>query len=104
MKDYIEREALCELALNSIDKSVTPNDIMRFPKSDVKEVIHAHWENHTHCTACGWAMEDDVAGGYYMVAFPYCPNCGATMDRTSDDELNEEWVGKIYSIIMDDER
>lgn len=29
--DLISRQALCEYALNQKDKSVTPNDIMRFP-------------------------------------------------------------------------
>ena len=31
MNDLISRQALCEYALNQKDKSVTPNDIMRFP-------------------------------------------------------------------------
>lgn len=31
MDDLISRQALCEYALNQKDKSVTPNDIMRFP-------------------------------------------------------------------------
>lgn len=31
MHDLISRQALCEYALNQKDKSVTPNDIMRFP-------------------------------------------------------------------------
>ena len=32
-KDTISRQALCEYALNQKDKSVTPNDIMRFPSA-----------------------------------------------------------------------
>lgn len=31
MKDLIDRQALCKYALNQKDKSITPNDIMRFP-------------------------------------------------------------------------
>lgn len=31
--DLISRQALCEYALNQKDKSVTPNDIMRFPSA-----------------------------------------------------------------------
>ena len=30
MDDLISRQALCEYALNQKDKSITPNDIMRF--------------------------------------------------------------------------
>lgn len=33
MSDLISRQALCEYALNQKNKSVTPNDIMRFPSS-----------------------------------------------------------------------
>lgn len=33
MDDLISRQALCEYALNQKDKSVTPNDIMRFPSA-----------------------------------------------------------------------
>jgi len=33
MDDYISRQALCEYALKQKDKSVTPNDIMRFPSA-----------------------------------------------------------------------
>ena len=34
--DLISRQALCEYALNQKDKSVTPNDIMRFPSADLQ--------------------------------------------------------------------
>lgn len=33
MSDLISRQALCKYALNQKDKSVTPNDIMRFPSA-----------------------------------------------------------------------
>lgn len=33
MDDLISRQALCQYALNQKDKSVTPNDIMRFPSA-----------------------------------------------------------------------
>ena len=34
MTDLISRQALCEYALNQKDKSITPNDIMRFPSAE----------------------------------------------------------------------
>ena len=37
MSDLISRQALCEYALNQKDKSVTPNDIMRFPSAQPTE-------------------------------------------------------------------
>lgn len=36
--DLISRQALCEYALNQKDKSVTPNDIMRFPSAQPEKV------------------------------------------------------------------
>ena len=33
MNNLIDRQALCEYALNQKDKSITPNDIMRFPSA-----------------------------------------------------------------------
>lgn len=37
MIDLISRQALCEYALNQKDKSVTPNDIMRFPSAQPEQ-------------------------------------------------------------------
>ena len=37
MSDLISRKALCEYALNQKDKSITPNDIMRFPSAQPKK-------------------------------------------------------------------
>lgn len=36
MDDLISRQALCKYALNQKGKSVTPNDIMRFPSAEPK--------------------------------------------------------------------
>ena len=38
MNDLISRQALCEYALNQKDKSVTPNDIMRFPSAQPEPI------------------------------------------------------------------
>ena len=40
MNDLISRAALCEYALNQKDKSITDNDIMRFPSV---EAIPVEW-------------------------------------------------------------
>ncbi len=39
MSDLISRQALCEYALNQKDKSVTPNDIMRFPFAQSEPLV-----------------------------------------------------------------
>ena len=43
MNDLISRQALCEYALNQKDKSVTPNDIMRFPSAQPEPSIPISW-------------------------------------------------------------
>ena len=48
MNDLISRRALCEYALNQKDKSVTPNDIMRFP-SVQPEIVR--------CKDCRWRKD-----------------------------------------------
>lgn len=42
-------------------------------------VKHGHWINKTECSICGeW---EDFQDGYR----PYCPNCGARMDKGGED-------------------
>ena len=36
-------------------------------------------DSHTTCSECGWQMIDDVIESPNMVAFNFCPNCGAEM-------------------------
>ena len=43
MDDLISRKELCEYALNQKDKSVTPNDIMRFPSIQPEPSIPLSW-------------------------------------------------------------
>ena len=42
-------------------------------------------DNHTTCSECGWQMIDDVIESPNIVAFNFCPNCGAEM-LTEDKE------------------
>ena len=58
MNDLISRKALCDYALNQKDKSVTPNDIMRFPSAQ-PEIIR--------CKDCKWwDKTEDSPFGYCM--------------------------------------
>ena len=76
MSDLISRKALCEYALNQKDKSITPNDIMRFPSAQSQR--KGRWESGTDldrewciCSECFHQQYDKTN---------YCPNCGARMD------------------------
>jgi hypothetical protein len=44
MDDLISRQALCEYALNQKDKSVSPNDIMRFPSAQPERLTDDDFE------------------------------------------------------------
>lgn len=70
-----ERDEAIEIILNSIQ---------HLPSVET----HGHWieiEDFTvrgYCSVCGWKShlyEDDVIG------MPYCPNCGAKMDKTGEE-------------------
>ena len=41
-------------------------------------------DNHTTCSECGWQMIDDVIESPNMVAFNFCPNCGARMEESEE--------------------
>ena len=80
-KWYIEANALMDYACNQKDKTITPNDIARFPKADVQEVKHGKWmvsgtfDDFLKCNICGFDCVMFVAS-----VFNYCPICGAKMD------------------------
>ena len=79
-KEYIEREALINFANNHITKSLTMNDIARFPAADVAPVRHGRWINenfYTRCSVCGKMAIYDKYG--QEVESDFCPNCGAKM-------------------------
>lgn len=69
MDDLISRKALCEYALNQKDKSITPNDIMRFPAAQ-PEIIHCKDCKHYEFTDnrafgfpakwCEWSGFEDM--------------------------------------------
>lgn len=68
--DLISRQALCRYALNQKDKSVTPNDIMRFPSAEPRTGKWTEIENGEYlCSNC------------FRITIGYppnrCPNCGS---------------------------
>lgn len=49
------------------------------PIADVKEVIHAHWEEQKTTSKNIWACSNCGKSGSRRT--PYCPNCGADMNE-----------------------
>lgn len=68
MDDLISRQALCEYALNQKDKSITPNDIMRFPSAQ-PEIIRCrdckHFAEEGMYCACDIMVHFDHFYCYY---------------------------------------
>lgn len=85
MSDLISRKALCKYALNTKDKTISPNDIMRFPSAEPElkkgEWLHKpnEYDDDTYeCSRCGepWTLIEGTPKENNM---NYCPNCGAKM-------------------------
>lgn len=88
MKDYIDRAALYEV-MNGQDCEFSLIDalelIERFPAADVVSVRHGYWihdiNNQYGCSEC---MGKETMSHKNLK--PYCPNCGARMDKEAVHE------------------
>lgn len=76
MEDLISRQALCEYALNQKDKSVTPNDIMRFPSAQPEYNMN-EW-----CTDCK----------EYDQEHHCCPRFNRVIRETVDEVKANQWI------------
>jgi hypothetical protein len=93
MNDLISRRALCDYALNQKDKSVTPNDIMRFPSAQPKWVLRSEKlpEERTKVLATVLVphRESIVISAEYLMGTFYCDNGDCWM---ADDEEVVAWM------------
>lgn len=88
--DLISRQALCEYALNQKNKSVTPNDIMRFPSAQPERKVgkwikDKSWsegagmgESYGHYWKCN-QCNNIVKGDWSQCGDNFCSKCGADM-------------------------
>ena len=96
MDDLISRQALCEYAINQKDKSVTPNDIMRFPSAQPErtdcEYCHEDADGYVkpiekNCHAFvrfgmkGWELSLKANGWHGETKINYCPMCGRKLAK-----------------------
>lgn len=104
MAEYIEREAL-KRAFQDIDAgrsdgwttSLSPEEAADYlaeylddiPAADVAPEKHGHWrqvdENKCECSNCGIIV---LIAVYPHGDKNYCPNCGAKMDKGSEENNN----------------
>lgn len=89
MTDLISRKALCEFCLNTKDRTVDANDIMRFPSAE-PERKKGEWVEYPDCLRYEGAYADDQIScsachhtfnimDNCTEEFDFCPHCGADM-------------------------
>ena len=96
MAEYIELEALLEkLAERDLCLFVSESDIKDIPAADVAPVVHGRWitwedagnfppsPDRYECSVCHDAAQR-LCNGDDLLS-PYCPNCGAKMDKEGID-------------------
>ena len=86
MKEYIERAAVLKVLEEyypGVDERLhIVKDITSIPTADVAEVRHGRWIEkapHPYCSECFVECRDKT---------PYCPNCGARMDKEDGHEAD----------------
>ena len=87
MNEYIDKSALT----NKLKSSGAIGDFAlyilgNFPTADVAPVVHGEWitiDGISRCSECGYipAYDSAIDDLFYS---PYCPNCGAKMDRRNE--------------------
>ena len=87
ISDLIVLELRCERipTWNEVYKAL--NEV---PTVDAVPVKHGRWKDRIACSNCGWMMIDDILESRWLVAFPYCPNCGAKMDGERREDGDED--------------
>ena len=71
--------------------------IGKMPVADVAPVHHGHWivkqttlgKSYTICSNCEYDFVVEIDGHFShldLTGMPRCPNCGAKMDRSSNEE------------------
>lgn len=101
MKEYIERAAVKDEILSwavcinhpeLLSKKDTMHCIDSLPAADVAEVRHGRWEKFVTASGIISRVRCSVCTGTQSPKFesmPYCPTCGARMDKEADHEVSE---------------
>lgn len=69
---------------------IMPNVLKSIPAADVAPVMYGSWERDTdgdwYCTNCDEVVTICESGKERTYRKPYCPNCGAKMNRGVNNE------------------
>lgn len=98
MAEYIKREEVYQYLDNEVewnvnqDRLYTLEVISDFPAADVAEVRHGRWEKFVTASGIISRVRCSVCTGTQSPKFesmPYCPTCGARMDKEAAHEVSE---------------
>lgn len=96
MGEYIDREAVEKFIMDGLNNSDVYErfghdaikiiaEVHYMPAADVAPVRHGRWECNKPCPVCGEdrfkGIDADIWADWEP---PYCPNCGAKMDKVSE--------------------
>lgn len=89
MAEYIKKETALEIVKRTQgDYAAAFSEIAHLPADDVVELRRGRWVNTNKeveqickCSECGYPIS------YFWSRTPYCPNCGARMDKEGEHEI-----------------
>jgi hypothetical protein len=92
MKEYIERVTALNALIRALGYCQCANDVItRIPAADVAEVRHGRWERVSTASGIISRVRCSVCAGTQPLTFenmPYCPTCGARMDKEDEHEVS----------------
>ena len=98
MDDLISRKALCEYALNQKDKSITPNDIMRFPSAQPEKRTDKCTETH----ACDLISRQDAIEAMEDVDWYHINSNGQLVHGANSKEDEPLYKAEdVYKVLND---
>lgn len=80
--DVVEKERYDRLLENSI---IIADALSKYQSADMAERKHGKWVDDCSCSICHWIHEDDK-GFALLTNYNFCPNCGAEMEGSEDNE------------------
>mgnify|MGYP000103819224 CR=1 FL=1 len=70
----------------SFDNATLRGELVNLPAADVEPIRHGYWEvGYFHDRVCSCCLHPDNDLDDYP--HPYCPNCGAKMDKKKKSEV-----------------
>ena len=97
-EDAISRQAVLNLINADWKYEGLEMDVASLPPVNPQEPKTGHWikysiprcgEQHYQCTNCDYYINFGQWGELYTKEFKYCPNCGAKMEETADEQTIE---------------